>query len=395
MTATSTLLPTSTAAAAIVDQMRDAIADREALRVVGGGTWLGAGWPVRAERRLSLAPHAGIVEYVPGDLTLTALAGTTMGELTSVTGANGQWLPLDPFGSPTATIGAVIATGSFGPLAHAHGGPRDQVLGVEAVLGNGEIVRGGGRVTKNVAGFDLTRLLIGSWGTLGAIAEVTLRLRAQPQDEMTVALGMPSEPVRLAGRLRAMRTIPLEAMAMELIDGALAASLGLGDGTTLLVRLGGNPQRLAAQRATLAAAGDLADVDPRIWTNLREIEPPGAWVWRMSDLPSRIGETWAHAQRIAQAAGQCWLHATVSRGIVRCIALPPEGSHSTPTIADPLAAALADRSFPGTIIHEQLPAERWSMLGRPATGDTVSRRIRRAFDPHWMLNPGILGESAP
>jgi glycolate oxidase FAD binding subunit len=383
------LLSTSTAAAGIVDEIRDAIASRTALRLTGAGTWVNAGWPVRAKRRLSLAPHSGIVEYVPGDLTLTALAGTTMGELTAVTGANGQWLPLDPFGSPASTIGAVIATGSFGPLAHAHGAPRDQVLGVEAVLGNGEIVRGGGRVTKNVAGFDLTRLLIGSWGTLGAITEVTVRLRAQPQDEMTVALEVPSEPGRLAERLRAMREAPVEAMAMELVDGALAASLDLGDASLLIVRLGGNPQRLAAQRATLAAVGDVADIDPRVWTTLREIEPAGAWVWRMSDLSSRIGETWTHAQRIARAAERCWLHATVSRGIVRCIAIPSSMN------ADPLSAALADRLFPGTIVFEQLPDERWPILGRPATGDTVSRRIRRAFDPHWMLNPGILGEGPP
>ena len=101
-----------------------------------------------------------------GDLTLTARAGTTLANIARATAAEGQWLALDPHGSASGTLGATIATASAGPLAHAFGTPRDNVLGIEAVTGTGEIVRAGGRVVKNVAGFDLTRLFTGAWGTL-------------------------------------------------------------------------------------------------------------------------------------------------------------------------------------------------------------------------------------
>jgi glycolate oxidase FAD binding subunit len=395
MTALSTQLPVSAAAAGIVGDVRAAISSRTPIRIVGSGTWENGGAPVRAERRVTLAPHAAIVEYVPGDLTLTALAGTTLEELRSVTAANAQWLPLDPFGPTSGTIGGVVATGSWGPLAHAHGTPRDQVLGVEAVTGRGEIVRGGGRVTKNVAGFDLTRLLIGSWGTLGIVTEVTVRLRARPQDEVTLAIAMPSEPLHLAQQLRALRTAPLEALAMELLDSSLSTSLGLGTAATILVRLGGNPERVAAQTATLVAMGDPVAVDPHLWTTLREIDSKNAWVWRMSDLPSRIGETWTHAQRVGLAAGRCWMHATLTRGVVRCIAFPREENAAIRSqTSDLLSAALSDPAFRGTLIVEQLPADRWPLHARSNFGDPVSVRLRRAFDPHRLLNPGIFGEDA-
>src|SRR5439155_9619738 len=101
----------------------------------------------------------GIVEYVPGDLTLTARAGTTLAEIRDATAAEQQWLALDPHGSDDGTIGATVATASAGPLATAFGTPRDLVLGVEFLTGGGALARGGGRVVKNVAGFDLVRLL--------------------------------------------------------------------------------------------------------------------------------------------------------------------------------------------------------------------------------------------
>src|SRR5205085_6386596 len=107
----------------------------------GGGSWLDANRPVRANEALDVREHKGIVEYEPGDLTLTARAGTTLDEIALATGANGQWLALDPYGDPSrATLGATIATASYGPLAHAFGSPRDMTLGVELVSGTGDLV---------------------------------------------------------------------------------------------------------------------------------------------------------------------------------------------------------------------------------------------------------------
>jgi glycolate oxidase FAD binding subunit len=165
--------------AEISTAVHEAIADRSSLRIIGRGTWLEAGSPVSASAQLVLADDHGIVAYVPDDLTITARAGTTLRELDETLGAHDQWIALDPEGAPDITIGATVATCSYGPAAAFFGTPRDQVLGMTVVLGTGEVIRIGGRVVKNVAGFDLTRLMIGAWGTLGVITEVTLRVRSR------------------------------------------------------------------------------------------------------------------------------------------------------------------------------------------------------------------------
>lgn len=165
--------------AEVAEAIRNAAREHKSLRVMGRGTWLGAGHPVSANRPLSLADDAGIVAYTPGDLTITVRGGTTLGEIGAALQSHNQWLALDPDGGPDGTIGATVATCSYGPSAALFGTPRDQVLGMTVVTGSGDIIKPGGRVVKNVAGFDLTRLMIGAWGTLGVITEVTLRLRSR------------------------------------------------------------------------------------------------------------------------------------------------------------------------------------------------------------------------
>src|SRR5688500_1008999 len=182
----------------VVDAVRDAYATAEPLRIGGRGTWLRAGHPVQATRILDVSGLSGITEYVPGDLTLTARAGTTLAEIADATAAHGQWLPLDPFGDRHGTLGATLATASAGPLGGSLGLPRDLTVGVSFVTGTGNIVRGGGRVVKNVAGFDLVRLTIGAWGTLGVITEATVRLRARPEVDETFVLELPTARDALA-----------------------------------------------------------------------------------------------------------------------------------------------------------------------------------------------------
>ena len=169
------------AAAGVAGGMSDA-----ALRLRGGGHWMDAGHAVQAPIRSSLEALRGIVAYTPGDLTITVGAATTLAELDSATRAHGQWCPLLPWGDDAGTVGATVATATAGPFADALGRPRDLVLGVEAVDGTGRIIVAGGRVVKNVAGFDLTRAFTGSWGTLAAITHVHLRLRARPAIDESV-----------------------------------------------------------------------------------------------------------------------------------------------------------------------------------------------------------------
>jgi glycolate oxidase FAD binding subunit len=368
---------------AVREQVRDAAATGTPLRIVGGGTWLDAGRPLTAVGRVEIAAHRGIVEYVPGDLTLTARGGTTLAEIAAATAEHGQWLALDPFGSASdsgGTIGATVATASAGPAAHAFGTPRDNVLGVEILTGSGALVRGGGRVVKNVAGFDLVRLVVGSWGTLGIVTEATVRLRAVPPVVRTVALPFPTGAERGAQWISALRELPLAAWALEIVSGGLAARIGIGDRPALLARVAGNEAVVNAQAgalAGLAMGSSVRVVEERVWDVLRSAEPARATVIRMSWLPTLLADRLPALLERADAEG--WLlHCTPSRGMARCIA------------AGDVMPPLDDAA---TLIVERVADESvWAALPA-APGDAVRERLwrglRRAFDPAGILNPGI------
>jgi len=376
--------------ASIRDAVRDAAQARRPLRIVGRGAWLDAGRPVQASDTLSTRDLAGITQYVPGDLTLTALAGTTLAEIRAATAAHGQWLALDPHGTDDGTIGATVSTGSAGPLVTSFARPRDLVLGVEFVTGDGVVARGGGRVVKNVAGFDLTRLLTGSWGTLGIITEVTVRLHARPASDESVAIGLSERSTASPERVRQLlRRAPFVPYACEVVNDALARHLGVGSGVTVLVRMGGNEESVKAQRTALTELGDVNTVDPGVWTALRAAEPEGADVLRLSRLPSEIGMTWSDAQTIAAACGgSALIHATPARGVVRCI-LPRGDATSHTRLREALAAPTT-----ATRIGERLGRELWPVLSTASPSDELSARIRSTFDPHAVLNPGMLGAPA-
>lgn len=384
MTATLARNPTSTTD--VVDRVRDASARGQSLRIVGGGSWLDANRPVRAGETLVMRDLAGIVEYEPGDLTLTARVGTTLDEIARVTAPHGQWLALDPHGdSARATIGATIATASYGPLARHFGTPRDMTLGVEFVTGAGDIVRGGGRVVKNVAGFDLTRLVTGSWGTLGVLTEATLRLRALPAVETTVAIDVGGAS-RVDRAREALHGLPFSPLAAELLDAPLAGALAVADrGPILLVRLGGNEEAVRAQREQLRTIGDMRTIDGEPWPALRSAEPSRAVVLRLSRLPSLFATTWADAARVIERWPGGYGHGDPGRGVVRII-LPLRAEMSETAVGSAL-----DTPFDGTRIFERLPATLWDRLAPSASRNRLDREIKSTFDPLNVLNPGILG----
>jgi glycolate oxidase FAD binding subunit len=370
---------------AVRDVVRAALDRGTRLRVVARGTWLDAGRPVANAKSLGLDGLTGIVDYTPGDLTLTARGGTTLAEIATATAANGQWLSLAPWGGDDGSLGATAATASAGPLSGALGTPRDVIIGLEAVTGAGDVVRGGGRVVKNVAGFDLTRLMIGAWGTLGVITEVSVRLRGLPERDLTIALPLPAAGAfgDFLTRLRAAAIAPL---ALELLGGALARNIGAGAEAMLLVRLAGNEPTVAAQRETLATLGDVAEVSTHVWQQLRSSEPPNSSVVRLSSSVARFADTWAAAERLAGAVSGGFAHATVQRSVARVVL--PNGPSALPAgAADALRSITRE-----TRVFERLPANDWRSLAPSAVADKLSRGIRDAFDPDRLLNPGILGE---
>ncbi|MGI9078404.1 MAG: FAD-binding oxidoreductase [Gemmatimonadaceae bacterium] len=367
----------------LLDEVRGALRRDESIRIAGGGTWMDAGRPVRAERVLSVDGLNGVVNYVPGDFTITVGAGTELQHVASVSAEKGQWLPLHPFGAGMGTVGATIATGSSGPLAHAFGTTRDHVLGLAVVTGAGNLLAVGGRVVKNVAGFDLTRLFTGSWGTLGIITEATLRLRALPEVDESFALAVDNDPLAMDAQLRALSTAPIAPYAVEMLNPALAERLEAGVDTTILVRLCGNSESVRAQRNALSRLNTVRTVRPDSWSLLGECEPAGASVIRFARRPSHLGGLWRSA--VKRAAGGL-VHASVGRGIVRCI--------------------VGDRKD-----WEKLTSEMWWGPGsaivergadapyRPGPHDAsnavrarLCKRLRSVFDPANILNPGIMGD---
>jgi glycolate oxidase FAD binding subunit len=352
------------------DQIRDAAERKASLRVRGAGTWMDAGRPVQSSETISIAEHAGIVAYVPGDLTMTVRGGTTLAEIRDATGAHNQWLALDPHGTDGGTIGATVVTASAGPLATFFGTPRDLVLGVEFVTGTGAVARGGGRVVKNVAGFDLTRLMIGSWGSLGVVTEVTVRLHAKPASDQSFAIAIDDGDI---GRLRAMlRGLPFKPYACEVVNARLASSLLGANQTTVLLRLAGNVEGVAAERDAFSEIGASSEIDSSVWTRLRTIEPPNAAVVRLSDLPSEIERTWLAASTL-----DAFVHASPARGVVRVIA------RDASTITGVGGA---------TRVAERLTADQWRAFA-PKRSE-LEARIKNTFDPANVLNRGILGEGA-
>ena len=197
----------------------------------------------------------GSLRDAVGGTTKLAATGTTLDEIAAATREHGQWLPLDPFGGGRGTIGATIATASSGPLSHSWGTVRDFVLGLELVTGKGDVIRTGGRVVKNVAGFDLMRLNCGAWGTLGVITQASLRLYSLPKVDRTFALPVPSDGAATLHFLEALRTAPLAALAMEGIHPTVASRLGLPAEYLVLVRLAGNPKLVEAQLSALGRVG--------------------------------------------------------------------------------------------------------------------------------------------
>ena len=375
----------SDATRGVSDRVRGARVARTPLRIRGGGHWLDAGRPCRASDGLELTTDHGVMEYEPGDLTLTARAGTTLTQLARVCRSEGQWLALDPFGSPDGTLGATIATASAGPLASAFGTARDQVLGCELVTGTGDVVRAGGRVVKNVAGFDLVRLNTGAWGTLGVLTEVSVRLRALPEVDRTVAV-----TVSAADAWRWLRASEYTPLAAELVSPALSEALGTGSGATLLVRLGGNETLVRAAGESLGALGPVRDVTTSVWDALAASEPAGAAVIRLSTAPSRGAALWDRASAVAERA-HGFAHATLTRGVVRCV-IPVWGADEEELAR--LRGVVGALQHLTTGIVERLPAPLWPSLVPPAASDPLSVGIRDAYDPDRILNPGILGELA-
>lgn len=244
----------------IAEIIQHARHSRTPLRIAGSATWLEGGGPFAHGITMNMASLSGITEYTPGDLVISAHAGTTLAEISETTARHGQMLAIAPYGSPNSSIGAIVATASESPLAFDELTVRDLILGCTVVTGTGAITKAGGRVVKNVAGFDLVRLHTGAWGTLGPITEVCLRLHAIPEMDMVLESALDDN---------------WEATVHRLIQSHVnTPMLVVGNSNQpprLLVRMYGNNARVAELRSRISALGvvNAVEIDKQHLRNLR------------------------------------------------------------------------------------------------------------------------------
>lgn len=344
----------------IVEEFRARILERKPLRLRGGGSKDFYGGPLAGEV-LETGAYSGIVSYEPTELVVTARCGTPLAEIELALAARRQFLACEPPGFGAATVGGAVAAGLSGPRRAMAGSLRDFVLGVKIMDGEGRVLKFGGEVIKNVAGFDVSRLMTGSLGTLGLILEVSLKVMPLPVGDATLRFEMPQAQALDAMNRWAGQPLPLAAGSWQ--DGVLTLHLSGAQAAVASAcrKLGG--ELLAAEAAT------------EFWTGLREQNAAffagigDAPLWRLSvpsvalplELPGEQLLEWGGAQR--------WLRADADAAQLREIAARAgghatlfRGGDKTGGVFTPLQPALME----------------------------VHRRLKQSFDPFGVFNPGRL-----
>jgi glycolate oxidase FAD binding subunit len=346
-------------AADLAASLAEASRDGAHVRMRGAGTKLRWAPDAAADVELSSSGLDRIVEHNAGDLTAVLEAGVPLAQAQAVFREAGQMLALDPPDPGGATIGGIVASNDSGPLRARYGGPRDLVVGMRVALADGTVAKSGGKVIKNVAGYDLAKLLTGSYGTLGAILEVSVRLHPLPPQTAT-AVGHTHSPQLLGAGAAALSHARLEQLGL---DVRWAAGAGM-----VLARFGGataHPQAEGAERLLREAGleAELAADDESLWQAQRDAQrSPSGLVVKVSALQTDLAELAAIAERhgatlVGRAGlGLSWLRLDegdpaalveeLRREYVAVVLDRPEGMAVTPPSPSPLLARLKERFDP-------------------------------------------------
>jgi glycolate oxidase FAD binding subunit len=420
-TAESILPLTDTIAPADQQELAEAIcqavAARTPLYAIGGGTSLDYGLPPRAAGLgLSLANLTRVIDYPARDMTITVEAGVTLAELARTLAAERQCLAVDAAQADRATLGGLVATNFSGPRRYGCGTVRDYVIGISAVDGRGTQFKAGGRVVKNVAGYDICKLLTGSLGTLAVVTQVTLKLRPVPEASCLVAcdLSAGSQPdADLAERLlAALVTSQVAPAVIELVAGpewrddpALAEVPGSGT-LRLVVGLEGTSAEVAWMSARLAAewaalgvrAPRVLEADAARSLGHRLVEFPAApaprGVLRAAVKPSStlrfMGEVWA-----ADPEASLQAHAGNGVVLVRLARLAPADLGRCLVRTLHPAASAAGGSMVVYATPDGADLTRQACWGGGGSDAPLMRAVKDQFDPQGLLNPGrfVYGKS--
>jgi len=402
---------TPSTSAEILSTVQWAAAEETPLELLGHGSKRGIGRPSQTEHTLDLSKLSGVTLYEPAELVLSAKAGTPLAEIEQLLTENGQQFAFEPMdygpllgGEPGGgTIGGVLASNLSGPRRLKAGAARDHILGISAVSGRGEAFKSGGRVVKNVTGYDLSKLMANSWGTLAVLTDVTFKVLPAAETEVTLAIRGLLDDAAVAAMALALGSsaeVSSAAHLPERIAAKVAGGKHGSDAATLLRVEGFGPSvvyRIEALRQLLAKAGPLEEIageaSKTIWRDIRDCRPfaDGGTrpVWRVSMAPSQ-----AHHMVMAlrmQAAvdafydwqgGLVWLsmreddpEAALLRGLIRKYG----GGHAT------LVRASVSHRAALPVFEPQ-----------PPHLAALSARLKAEFDPKQILNPGrmALGSSS-
>src|SRR5215469_1898286 len=383
-----------------------ALAEGKTVEIVGHGSKRAIGRPAQTDLTLDLSTLTGVTLYEPEELVLSAKAGTPLAEIEALLAANGQQLAFEPmdyagiFGGVAGrgTIGGVLAANVSGPRRIKSGAGRDHFLGFRAVSGRGETFKSGGRVVKNVTGYDLCKLIAGSWGTLAAMTDVTIKTLPAPETEATVlVLGLEAERAIVA-MAAAMGSSCEVAGAAHLSAAAAARASGdfvAGRSVTAL-RLEGVAPSVAHRKQTLEALmqayGMLASLDAAqsraLWAAIGDVIPFAAdgpagerIVWRLSTAPAAGASL---VRRIAQAADAEFIHDWAGGLVWAALAPSPDGGAAV------VRAAIAACGGHATLVRA--PAALRAAVGafapQPDGLAALHKRVKEGFDPQGVLGPG-------
>jgi glycolate oxidase FAD binding subunit len=328
-----------------------------------------------------------LVEHAVGDLTVTAEAGMKFADLQQILATAGQFLPIDPAYPQQATLGGIVATADAGSLRHRYRGVRDLLLGMTFVRSDGKIATAGGRVVKNVAGYDLMKLFSGSYGTLGIISQVTFRVYPLPETSGTVVLT--GEAETLAQAVQILLSSALTPTAVDLLSPDLIAKLGLGKGTGLIVRFQSIAESVKQQSARLLEVGEklglLADIcsendEHQLWQTLLET------IWdsaKNSGVICKIGVRPSEAVKLIDKfpVQDALIHAGSGLGVLRFEAATAE------TLLQIRRGCEAKGGFLTVLAAPVALKQDLDVWGYTGSAIDLMQRIKQQFDPQNILNP--------
>ena len=382
----------------VAQALKNASDENRAVIPLGGGTMLDYGGPLhRADLCISLEKLNRVLDYQPANLTVRAEAGITLDALNATLAQHGQYLPLDPPCPSRATIGGILATNASGPLRARYGAARDLLIGIRVALTHGEIVRGGGQVVKNVAGYDLPKLFIGSLGTLGIIVEATFKLAPLPKKTATLLAHFDDFERAAAVTARILQS-PLLPLSVELFNRTAGAQFGWRDSFALAVRFGGIEGAIARQLSDVEnwsrENGSLETArmedDAALWARVRDFIADHSTVLKIGVLPTQIAQAGKAAEEIAAQHKLTCSMTAHAIGIV-LVALDGEADQMVQCIAELGEVA---NSLRGHLIVQRgsrALRERVDVWGPSRSDWAVMQKLKHEFDPNGVLNPSSMG----